>query len=253
MEMGAPHMRRLTRKSARGRLCSQSQYLRQGFTLIELVVVIAVLAILAAIAIPQYIKMERRPPPTGTTSPILAAADKELAKLGWQGMAYSVPQRMEIGSTADVNLALGGNKSVAELVLLLENAGKAEGLRVQVTDRMEARLTGSGFEIIASTPETQLVSTRQVTRWQWQVKAKEIGVQKLYLSLNALLNVNRKDTAMSVSTFQREIIVEVTSIAGFWALVERYWAYLAVALTAVLMPLVVYLWKKLWGKSDGSD
>lgn len=218
-----------------------------GFTVWDLVIVLAVVAVLALVAVPQYQSYDlkiRRPS-------ILAAVDKELAKLDWQQMAYTAPDRMEIGSTVTVDVALGGNRTFAELVPLLENAGKAEGQRVQVADRMEARLTGSGFEIIPNTPETQLVSTTQATRWLWQVKAKDLGTQKLYLSLNALLSLNGKDTAKSVMTFQREISVQVTSISGTWAFVERYWAYLTVALTAVILPLFVYLWKKLT-KADGA-
>ena len=154
-----------------------------GFTIWELVIALAIIGVLLLVAVPQF---QSYTVPQNRQPSILAAADKELAKLDWQQMAFTAPDRMELGSTVPVDVALGGNKTFAELVPLLENAGKAEGQRVQVADRMEARLTGSGFEIIANTPETQLVSTTQATRWRWQVKAKDLGNQKLYLSLNAL-------------------------------------------------------------------
>lgn len=80
--------------------------------------------------------------------------------------------------------------------------------------RMEARLTGSGFEIIVNTPETQLVSTTQPTMWRWQVKAKELGNKNLWPSLNALLSVNGKNTTEVVRIFRRENSVEVGSLAG---------------------------------------
>lgn len=218
-----------------------------GFTVWEFAIVLAIVAVLALVAMPRYQSYDQKIQKPS----ILAAVDKELAKLDWQQMAYTAPDRMEIGSMVTVDVVLGGNRTFAELVPLFENAGKAEGQRVQVADRMEAKLTGSGFEIIATTPETQLVSTTQVTIWRWQVKAKDLGNQKLYLSLNALLSVNGKDTAKSIMTFQREISVQVTSVSGIWAFLERYWAYLTVAFTAVILPLFVYLWKKLT-KADGA-
>lgn len=81
---------------------------------------------------------------------------------------------------------------------------------------------------------------------RWQVKAKDLGKQTLYLSLNALLSVNGEHTTKSVKTFQREIYVQVTSVKGAWALVERYWVYLTVVFTAVVIPIVAYFLKKLF-------
>lgn len=45
---------------------------------------------------------------------ILASADRELTKLDWLQIAYTAPGRMEVGSTAPVDFALGGNKRLAE-------------------------------------------------------------------------------------------------------------------------------------------
>ena len=224
------------------KLNKNSKYQPPGFSVWEIVIVLAIIGILALIAVPQFSKDRKKPPMTPS---ILTEVDNELAKLEWQQMAYTAPNHMELGSTATVKVVIGGNKTFDELVSLLENAGKIEGLMVQVSDKMEAQLTGRGFEIITNTPEIQLVSTLQTTNWQWIVKAKDLGNQKLYLSLNALLTVNNQLTKKSINTFQREIIVQVTSVGGIWAFIERYWTYFALLLTAVLIPLFVHLWKKV--------
>lgn len=207
-----------------------------GFTLIELLIVLVILGIITSDMIPQYMRQSFKK----SGSDILLSADKAISRLNWQEMAYATPERMELGSTAMVEIVLGGNQSFTQLVPLLEKAGNIEGQKVRVADRMEAHLTGGGFEITAITPETQPVSTKTVTRWQWYVKAKDLGQQKLSLSLNALLSVNGKETTKSVRTFQRDISVQVESVTGAWAFVERYWIYLS----AVAIPLLVYIWKK---------
>ncbi|RJQ77969.1 MAG: prepilin-type N-terminal cleavage/methylation domain-containing protein [Desulfobacteraceae bacterium] len=234
---------------------SDKQYKRssgswpKGFSLWELIIVVAVVGVLAAVTIPQFASYRQK---AARQPSILAAVDSELAKLEWQQMVYTAPDRMEIGSTATVNVALGGNMTFAELALLLEKAGKAEGQRVQVADQMEARLTGSGLDIVANTPEIQPISTIQATSWQWQVKAKDLGKQKLFLSLNALLSVGGQSTKKSIRTFQREISVEVTSISGTWAFAERYWTYLALVFTAIIIPVSVSLLKRLNRRSEAN-
>jgi hypothetical protein len=126
-------------------------------------------------------------------------------------------------------------------VSILENSGKAEGQQVLVSNHMEARLSSIGFEILSTTPEKQLVSTREVTKWRWQIKAKEFGYQPLYLSLNAILSVDGKDATKSVRTLERKIIVQVTSVHGLWAFLERYWLILGTMLTAILIPSFIYI------------
>lgn len=222
------------------RACCNAHHSNQcGFALMELMIVIAVIGVLAVIAIPSFQNYQIK----SNSSP-LAAANKAIANLEWQEMAYSAPERMEIGSTSVVTVNLGGNKTFSELASLLEKTGQTGGQRVEVSDRMDAHLTGSGFEIIPVTPEeSQLVSTMRVTTWQWQVKAADYGVQTLHLSLNARLVVDGKETATSVKTFEQEILVQVTSAAGRWAFIVRYWAYLATLLTAIIIPLIVFLWR----------
>ncbi len=229
------------------RLGLRQHFFLCGFALMELMIVIAVIGVLAAIAIPSFqnhqIKSKSLP---------LASANQAIAKLGWQEMAYSAPEHMEIGSTSVVTVKLGGDKTFAELTSLLERTGQTGGQKVEVSDRMDAHLTGSGFEITPVTPEeSQLVSSTRVTTWQWQVKATDYGAQALHLSLNARLIVDGKDTVTSVKTFEREILVQVTSAAGRLAFVERYWAIIATLLTAIIIPLVVFVWKRITKANAG--
>jgi type II secretory pathway component PulJ len=221
----------------------QTQATKQGFALVELLVVFFLVAIVAMVAVPSYKKALHHAQQQNDHVPALAKADQALAKLPWQELAYRAPESVEIGAGALVEVAIGGDESLTQLTRLLQSTGEAGGERVQVSDRMQAHLTGEGFEITPTTPEIQLVSTREPTLWQWRVKASSLGDKKLDLSMNAQLTVNGKEAAKSVRTFEREIHVRITSVRGLWSFIEYYWAYLG-ALATGLISLVVYFWKK---------
>ena len=171
--------------------------------------------------------------------PFLTSADKELAKLRWDHLAYAAPEHMELGSIAGIDAALGGGKSVVELSQILTSAGKREGFDVQVSPRVEASLTGQAFEITASSPAEQAVGTKDVTHWRWQVKAKEPGVHDLYLSFSSAVTVNGKDTKKEIRPLEplgRKIIVEATTLNAWLFWIKENWTLVAavVAWTAAL-------------------
>lgn len=122
--------------------------------------------------------------------------------------AFNVPRAMQLEDTAEVKLILGPGHDLKELIATL-NQG-AEGANVRITDRMEAHLSGSGFQITPVTPELQAVSQSDITSWQWDVKATEPGHRPLHLTLNAILNVSGAPTSRAMKTFDRTIDVNVT-------------------------------------------
>jgi len=219
-----------------------------GFTIFELVIVLAMVGLLAAVALPAYQDYARK----AKVSEPFASANRALEALRWQNLALAAPNEMELGETARIQLVLGGEKSIGDLKSLLESAGTQEGKRILVSDRMEASLSGSGFEITAITPTSQTVSNRQITKWEWSVKAKEFGISHLNMSLNALLSVDGKDTQKSVQTFQRDIRVKVMSAKSAWAFVDYYRVYIGGISTAVVIPLFVYFYKRRKGISPSS-
>lgn len=195
-----------------------------------------------AIGVPNWNYLRKGhviPPP-----PVLAGADLALARLPWQELIYKAPARMEFGSKGEVDVALGGNRTFPELSQLLQSSSSAVGQRVLVSARMRAHLTGNGFQVVANTPEVQIVSTKEPTGWHWQIKANEYGPQTLYLSLNALLTVDGKDSEKSVRTFEHKVVVGVNSVAAAWTLAERHWVVLA-GITTFLGSILIFLGKWL--------
>ena len=213
----------------------------RGFTLFEILIVIATIGLLAVLAVPAYNDYVTR---SRIKDKPQTAVDRELAKLRWESIAFVAPERLEMGTVASVQLAVGGGKSVSELGALLDAAGKRDGQRVQVANRMEATLTSSGFQITPTTPTTQVVSSTSATLWKWEIKPTEYGSPTLNLSLNALVTIDDKESTKSIKTFQRNISVEVTSARGVWAFIDAYRVYVGGVFTAVLLPVIGYFFKR---------
>ena len=186
-----------------------------------------------------------RPTPTPSPSPDFAAIDRALDALPLGSIAFNVPTMMTLNRSDDVRLLLSPSMSVEQLQkLLLEQLSretKVEGIEVRIAPRMEARLSGTNFSILALTPEVQPVTWKEPTEWGWEVSPTEAGSQALHLTLTAILQIEGKDSTRAIRTFDRDIRVQVTwpqHISGFAA---ENWQWLW---TTVAVPIALWVWGK---------
>lgn len=185
------------------------------------------------------------PGPTPLPSPDFAAIDRALEALPLGSIAFNVSTVMTLNRSDSVRLLLSPSMSVEELqkqlAEQLSRDAKVEGIEVRIAPRMEARLTGTNFSILALTPEVQPVTWKEPTEWRWEVMATEAGSQALHLTLTAVLQIEGKDSTRALRTFDRDIEVQVTwpqRINGFAA---ENWQWLW---TTVAVPIAVWLWGK---------
>ncbi len=172
----------------------------------------------------------------------LSAIDRALESMGFGNIAFNAPRSMNLHTTAPIQLVLGLAKPIDELKQMIEAEGEKEGARIRVSDRMEARLSGSNFAITAITPEIQSISRSDVTEWKWEVKPNSEGHQHLHLTVSALLSVDGTSIPpRTVRTFDKVIEVEVTLYQRVGSFFEDNWKWLW---AAVLAPLVGWLLKK---------
>jgi hypothetical protein len=193
-------------------------------------------------------------PPAGQAIPQKAppgTIDQILEKLEIGNVAFNVPKTMNFHDTAVIQLMLSLKTQTDELKRMIEAAGEKVGERIRVSDRMEARLTGTNFDITAITREEQAVSRSEITEWKWEVKPRSDGHQSLHLTLSVLLNVDGASTPRRIQTFDKVIEVDVAwhqRVASFF---EKNWQWLW---ATVLVPIVIRLWKRWKGsKPDGSQ
>ena len=183
-------------------------------------------------------------PPSQSVAPKvdpIQAIDHVLERMELGNIAFNTPKTMNLHDSAFIHLVLGVEKAIDDIKRMIEEEGEKIGARIHVSNRMEARLSGRGFEIIAINPEIQAVSRRDVTEWKWEIKPKAAGKQNLHLTLSALLNIEGESTPRVIRTFDRIIIAEVTIGQQAKVFVQNNWQWLW---AAVLVPIAGWIWKR---------
>lgn len=179
--------------------------------------------------------------------------DQILESLDWGNIAFNLPLSMGLQETTLIELLVGLRQPMKELSYELEQKMppdeqiEIKGARIRVSNRMEARLTGTGFQITEITPEMQAVGAREVTEWKWQVKAILPGMQSLHLTLAAILSIDGNETPRAIRTFDKKIEVKVSWSRKVSMFVSKNWQWIW---AAILLPFVGWTWRR-WRKSKG--
>jgi hypothetical protein len=167
--------------------------------------------------------------------------DKAWKEAPWGAVVFNNPETLHEGDSAVIELVLSLRKPIAELTKEVVEAGRREGARVQVTPIMEARLTGTDFEIEAISNERQAVTASEDTRWSWEIRPTTTGKLRLHLTLTGLLVVDGQREPKTVTSFDRFLSVEVTWRDQLQGFVSDNWQWLWATLLA---PIGLWLWRK---------
>lgn len=192
--------------------------------------------------IDESVKSPDLPPTMPATMPAtsLGVVEEIVSNLEWGNIAFDTPKKMKFEEPKTIELLLSPTKSVQELQSSLKSREQTESARIQISNRMEADLSGLGFKIEALVPQEQAVYRGKTTQWKWEVTPTKDGDQNLYLTLSAIINVSNQKVPLVIRTFDKTIEVEVsvgqrisTFVAGNW---QWLWA-------SILVPLSPFLWK----------
>ncbi len=190
-----------------------------------------------------------KPPPLATKGGSASVPDQPgpaanldalLDRMSLGAIAFNVPESLNVKQTAVIQLLLSATAALEDLRRELTAPGASMGGRVKISDRMEARLVGSEFDITAIAPETQAVSRQENTEWKWEIKPKRVGLHSLHLTLSALVTIDGETTPRALKTFDRFIVIEITPAQRVAAFVSANWQWLW---AAVLVPLATWWWR----------
>ena len=185
---------------------------------------------------------------------LLSAVDEYLDDhLG--NIVFNTPREMGHRESRVIHLLLSPKLSVDELTEELGKSvppaeGGTESARVSITNRMQATLKGSSFEITKITDEVQGVSYEGTTRWQWEIRPRQSGTHSLFLTLSALLEVDGEPTPHVIDVYSRKINVRVglgEQVAGF---VGDHWRWLA---GTIIIPLFGWYWRSRRSKTTSAE
>lgn len=187
-------------------------------------------------------------PPTS-----LGVVEEIVSNLEWGNIAFDTPKKIKFEEPKTIELLLSPTKTVQELQSSLKSHEQTESARIQISNRMEADLSGLGFKIEALVPQEQAVYRGKTTQWKWEVTPTKDGDQNLYLTLSAIINVSNQKVPLVIRTFDKTIKVEVSVGQRISTFVASNWQWLW---ASILVPLSLFLWKwyqRKWGKNQPSN
>ncbi|MDX1812650.1 MAG: tetratricopeptide repeat protein [Gammaproteobacteria bacterium] len=167
--------------------------------------------------------------------------DRIIDKMKSGSIAFNVPTNINIADFPQVQLILDLTESVEKLKQLITEQGEKVGATIKVSRRMQAQLTGSMFQITALTPEIQAISGKEKTEWKWEIHPKKEGEHKLHLTLNALFEIDGQSNTRNFKTFDKVILVNVTTGQKLSSFVSNNWQWLW---AAILVPFAGWVLKR---------
>jgi hypothetical protein len=172
---------------------------------------------------------------------------------------FNVPDSLSYGSSKELSFVLEPQGAGTGADRLQGLPGKVVTAIVQVSPQVKALLTGPAdlVEIKlrgGDDAQRKAVSLSAPVQWVWDVKAVGEGIADLQLELIAFVPNKEKDTSFQVTTFRRQIPIEI-SIVGrtqmFVTEISPIWAFLATVATGLAALFAYFGWKPSFAQRHG--
>ena len=125
---------------------------------------------------------------------------------------FEAPRQMTLGESRDLILSVGKKANAGEVHASIgQERSKHVEIATQVGHFMTATLTGGGFDITPSGPQPKTLAADRSEVWQWRIKAKEEGLQRLVLTISVdATNADGTRSRFDLETRPFDIAVNVT-------------------------------------------
>ncbi len=151
------------------------------------------------------------------------------------------PEKINSDSSAPIRIYLDAKKEVESLKQRIRDKIKDIGIKVTVSDKLIASLSGLNFEIINTTPDMQIALEGDIMEWSWDVKPKSHGTHSLYLTISIVLNVEDEKIQKIIYEIEKKIVVNATRSQQLTTFIKDNWQWLW---ATVLVPIIGLFLKK---------
>jgi len=184
----------------------------------------------------DHCSIETFPNQTLSLSEQLAKVDTELRNSLPGNISYIVPSAMKLDETFVIQLLINASLSSSELATentessglatsvaepgkLITDSGNVVTIQnntIEITPNMKAILISAdpqAFDIQSlHADDIQIVGSTSTTKWQWIIRAKKEGVQKLVIVIYRLIKIDGKENWREVESYKADIDVKVTFV-----------------------------------------
>ena len=141
------------------------------------------------------------------TEPRRSHAEAFLESLQTVPVAHETPKSAEYKRAFDVTLAIDATGDDTAVDALPGRGNIVTG-EAQVSDRVEARVSGANFEIVPMSPAVQSLSPLTENVWRWSVMPLSAGDHDLVFEIYAI----DQDSVVPLRTFRDTVTVQVSGI-----------------------------------------
>lgn len=195
--------------------------------------------------------------PAPTASPATRSAesvehvDEIVSRLDYGTVGFYTPTELPWGETLVQEVVLSPKDTPEQLRTAMSNpTAPAQFSRLQVASRMEAKLSGSGFDIEPLSEPLQAITSHRPTKWRFKLTPVKTGPQELHLSLLAHIDVDGRDAPLVVETKDALIEVDITVPQRIAGMVQAHWKWLW---AAVVVPTIGYFWRRKTGRKPPEE
>ena len=116
-------------------------------------------------------------------------------------VAFNAPKQMNVGEHRVIQLLLDTRRSSSEIARDIVERGTKVTAQLGVSPQVKVYLTGSAFAVRPITAQEQAISDKEPTEWKWELTAREVGRQRLFLTVDAIFVGGGGEVRRSVRTF----------------------------------------------------
>jgi hypothetical protein len=169
-------------------------------------------------------------------------SDAVLDQLSSANMMFSGPVNTNITQPIRAQLLIDPTISLEELEKSAVAQSPTISSRIAISKIVIASIVADKFDIKALTPERQAISPTSQTEWLWQLTPKAPGQHEITLSISAVVTVDGNTAERFIKTFEKTVIVEITTMQYIMGFAKQYWQWLW---TVLIVPGIVWLRAKL--------